>query len=101
MLTSVALTDAFHHYIWERMPMNYGTITGVIAFLMQSIVFMLPLTQLFVRQALRDLYFKQNMQCFQMFFLFSLRLDEANCLLEISPSDDLKVHQEMRVCFHW
>ncbi|KAJ8694410.1 hypothetical protein PTI98_009334 [Pleurotus ostreatus] len=91
--------DAFHRYVWERMPTNYGTITGVVAFLMQSVVFTPPLTRLFVRQALRDLYFKQNMQRFQMFFLSSLRLNEANCLPEISPFDDLKVHQEMGVSF--
>ena len=58
-----------HRKLWVKPPPNYGIISGLYAFLMQSVIFTPPRVNSYIRDTLAGLNYKQNCDRFGMFFL--------------------------------
>jgi hypothetical protein len=58
-----------HRKLWVKPPPNYGVISGLYAFLMQSVIFTPPRINSYIRDTLAGLNYKQNCDRFGMFFL--------------------------------
>ena len=78
-------------------PANYGILTGLHQFLMQSIIFTPPITETFVRNALYILRYQANVARQGMFFLNELDLTLESCHPELPEKDDLFVLQRIGV----
>ncbi|KAF8324807.1 hypothetical protein F5887DRAFT_902070 [Amanita rubescens] len=85
--------EQLHH----MQPPNYGILTGLHQFLMQSIVFTPPITETFVRNALYLLRYQANIARQGMFFLHELDLTLDSCHPELPEKDDLFVIQRIGV----
>jgi hypothetical protein len=70
---------------------NYGIMTGILTYMMQSVIFTPPVVSSFVRESLALLYFKQVVDRFGMFFLHNLDLSRSNCLPEVLDRDDADI----------
>jgi len=78
-------------YEREPAPENYGVVSGLIAYLMQSVIFTPLIIRSYVRESLALLRFKSNMDRHGMFFLHELDVKQDPCLPEILPMDDVEV----------
>ena len=78
-------------------PANYGLLTGLHQFLMQSIIFTPPITETFVRNALYILRYRANIAQQGMFFLHELDLTLESCHPELPEKDDLLIIQRIGV----
>ena len=78
-------------------PANYGLLTGLHQFLMQSIIFTPPITETFVRNALYILRYRANITRQGMFFLHELDLTLESCHPELPEKDDLFIIQRIGV----
>jgi hypothetical protein len=58
-----------HGKLWTKLPANYGVANGLLAFLMQSVIFTPPKVNSYVREALASLNYKRNCDTFGMFFI--------------------------------
>ena len=58
-----------HSKVWGKMPPNYGVVSGLYAFLMQSVIFTPPKVNWYVRGTLAALNYKRNCDTFGMFFI--------------------------------
>ena len=58
-----------HGRLWAKWPSNYGVVSGLLAFLMQSVIFTPPKINWYVREALAALNYKRNCDSFGMFFV--------------------------------
>src|ERR1700678_2413347 len=75
-------------------PPNYGVISGLFAYLMQSVIFTPPRVNAYVRESLAALQYKRHCDTFGMFFLNTLDLNNpASLIHEILPEDDASVHR--------
>lgn len=75
-------------------PPNYGVISGLFAYLMQSVIFTPPRVNQYVRESLAVLQYQRHCDTFGMFFLDTLDLSNAASLIpEILPADDASVHR--------
>ncbi len=85
--------EQLHH----MQPPNYGILTGLHQFLMQSIIFTPPTTETFVHNALYLLRYQANITRQGMFFLHELDLTLDSCHPELPEKDDLFVIQRIGV----
>jgi hypothetical protein len=80
------LYDA-HGKLWTKLPSNYGVLSGLHAFLMQSVIFTPPRVTSYVRDTLAALNYKQNCDRFGMFFLDLDETTQADAIPEIRTAD--------------
>jgi hypothetical protein len=76
-----------HEQLWQKHPENYGVTSGVLAFLMQSVIFTPPRVNWYVRDALAALRFQETCDRFGMFF-FEVE-DPYSPLLEINIDNNV------------
>jgi len=81
----------------RREAPNYGIMTGILAYMMQSVIFTPTLVSPFVSESLDLLYYKQVVDRFGMFFLHDLDLTLENCLPSVLDRDDADVLGAMGV----
>jgi len=88
----LTILNKTHERIYRMQPPNYGVISGLFAYLMQSVIFTPPKVNAYVRESLAALQYKRHCDTFGMFFLDTLDLNNAGCLIaEILPEDDVSV----------
>ncbi|KIM49948.1 hypothetical protein M413DRAFT_6757 [Hebeloma cylindrosporum] len=75
-------------YLFATRPANYGVLSGLLAYLMQSVMFTPPVVNTFVRESLAALQFKRIADSFGMFFLQTLDLQAEQCLEDVLQVDD-------------
>src|SRR5215471_2993752 len=78
-------------------PPNYGILTGLLSYLLQSVLYTPPTTSSHVNESLALLRFRQVVDRYGMFFLHELDLTKEICLPEVLPMDDMKVLQSLGV----
>ena len=90
----LTILDKTHERIYRLQPPNYGVISGLFAYIMQSVIFTPPKVNAYVRESLAVLQYKRHCDTFGMFFLNTLDLNNPACLIpEILPVDDPSVHR--------
>lgn len=91
-----------HERLYQRRehPPNYGILTGLFAFLMQSILFTPPQTDPYVTESLNLLCFREVVERFGLFFLHDLDLSLNHCLPEILRMDDADVYRSLKISTH-
>jgi hypothetical protein len=90
----LTILNKTHERIYRIQPPNYGVISGLFAYLMQSVIFTSPKVNAYVRESLAVLQYQQHCNTFGMFFLDTFDLNNAACLIaEILPEDDASVHR--------
>jgi hypothetical protein len=90
----LTILNKTHERIYRIQPPNYGVISGLFAYLMQSVIFTPPQVNGYVRESLAVLQYKRHCDTFGMFFLNTLDLNNEACLIpEILPKDDASVHR--------
>ncbi len=72
-----------------HMPTNYGTMSTLFAFLMQSVLFTPPFIRPQLKESLTSLNFSPLVNRFGMFFLHDLDMSKELCLPEVAEVDDL------------
>jgi hypothetical protein len=88
----LSVLNKVHEKIYRMQPPNYGVISGLFAYLMQSVIFTPPRVNQYVRESLAVLQYTRHCDAFGMFFLDTLDLNNAACLIpEILPADDASV----------
>jgi len=73
--------------LYRLRPSNYGVLSGLLAYLMQSVMFTPPLVNTFVRESLAALQYRRLCDSFGMFFLHTLDLERNPCLEDILQAD--------------
>jgi hypothetical protein len=90
----LTILNKTHERIYRIQPSNYGIISGLFAYLMQSVIFTPPKVNAYVRESLAVLQYQRHCNTFGMFFLDTLDLNNAACLIaKILPEDDASVHR--------
>jgi hypothetical protein len=84
-------------HLHSKNPANYGIMTGLLTFMLQSVLFTPTMVSSFVNEALALLWYRQNVDRFGMFFLHSLDLNKEKCLPEMLIEDDLDVLRTLGV----
>lgn len=84
----LGILDSVHKQIFRKQPPNYGVLTGLFAYLMQSVIFTPPRVDTYIRESLALLRYKQNCARFGMFFLDSLDLNTSRIIPEVLERDD-------------
>jgi hypothetical protein len=84
-------------FLAEREPPNYGIMTGLLTYMLQSTLFTPPIVSSFVKESLSLLRFSQVVDRFGMFFLHDLDLTQENCLPEVLDRDDADVLRALGV----
>jgi hypothetical protein len=87
-------------YQRQRHPLNYGILTGIFAFMMQSVLFTPPEINTYVRESLNLLCFRETVERFGMFFLHDLDITLNDCLPEILKMDDADVYRSLKISPH-
>jgi len=72
-------------------PPNYGALSGLFAYLMQSVIFTPPVVNTFIRESLAALEYKRHCNSDGMFFLHTFDLSKDPCLEEILQVDDCNI----------
>ena len=72
-------------------PPNYGVLSGLFAFLMQSVMFTPPMVNTFVRESLAALEYKRHCDSDGMFFLHTFDITKNPCIIGILQEDDSSV----------
>lgn len=80
-----------HERIYRFQPQNYGVMSGLFAYLMQSVMFTLPKVNTYVQEALAALEYKRNCDRFGMFFLDKLDVTNPAFIDGIVERDDASV----------
>lgn len=78
-------------------PLNYGIMTGLLTFMLQSVLFTPFMVSPYIRESLGLLYYKQVADRFGMFFLHNLDLSKEKCLPEVLSVDDADVLKTLGV----
>ena len=88
-----------HERLYQRQqhPPNYGILTGIFAFMMQSVLFTPPEINTYVRESLNLLCFRETVERFGMFFLHDLDITLNDCLPEILKMDDADVYRSLKI----
>lgn len=94
----LGILQTTHREICQKQPPNYGVLSGLFAYLMQSVIFTPPLVNTYVRESLGLLRYKQNCARFGMFFLDSLDLNTATIISEVLCHDDALVYRVLGEC---
>lgn len=74
-------------------PPNYGVLSGLFAYLMQSVIFTPPVVNSFVRESLAALEYKRHCDSDGMFFLHTFDLTKEPCLEEVLQEDDSSIRR--------
>jgi hypothetical protein len=82
-----------HMCLYQRSPaaFNYGVMTRLFTYLMQSVLFTPTMVNSYVRESLALLNYKATVDRFGMFFLHDLDMTKNICLPGIPVKDDLDV----------
>ena len=89
----LTILNKSHERIYRMQPANYGVISGLFAYLMQSVIFTPPRVNQYVRESLAVLQYQRHCDTFGMFFLDTLDFTIACLIPEILPEDDVSVHR--------
>ena len=83
-----------HATIYRLQPPNYGVISGLFAYLMQSVIFTPPVVNAYVRESLAALQYRGHCDRFGMFFLDTLNLGDRSCMIDgiLNKDDDEVKH---------
>jgi len=93
-----ALLD-HHTSLYRRNPSasNYGVMTGLFTYLMQSVLFTPTMVNSYVRESLALLNYKATVDRFGMFFLHDLDMTKDICLPGVLVKDDLDILRKLGV----
>ena len=80
-----------HGKLYQMRPPNYGVLSGLFAFLMQSVMFTPPMVNTFVRESLAALEYKRHCDSDGMFFLHTFDISKSPCIIGILQEDDSSV----------
>ncbi|KAG5222171.1 hypothetical protein IMY05_C3416000600 [Salix suchowensis] len=86
-----------HYLMYRRMPDNYGLLTSLIAYMMQSVVFTPPRVHTFLRHALMDLRQEEIINRFNMFFLHNFNPSCENYIPELAREDNADIGNVMGI----
>ena len=91
-----------HETLYQRQkpPPNYAVLTGLFTFLMQSVLYTPPEVDTYVRDALKQLRFREIVERFGMFFLQDLDMTKNNCLREVLQMDNADVYRSLKISLH-
>ena len=91
-----------HERLYQRRerPSNYGILTGLFAFMMQSVLFTPPQVDSYVRESLNLLCFREVVEHYGLFFLHDLDMTLNTCLPEILQMDDAGVNRSLGISKH-
>jgi hypothetical protein len=86
-----------HQSLYHRNPAasNYGVMTGLFAYLMQSVLFTPTTVNSYVRESLALLNYKATVDRFGMFFLHDLDMTKDICLPGVLVKDDLDILRKL------
>jgi hypothetical protein len=84
-------------HLFSKDPANYGIMTGLFTYMLQSVIFTPTLVSSFVNESLALLRYRQVVDRFGMFFLHNLDLGLEKCLPEVLSKDDLDVLSRLGV----
>ena len=88
----LSILNDVHEKIYRLQPPNYGILSRLFAYLMQSVMFTPPIVNSYVRDSLASLQYKRNCDVFGMFFLDTLDVDNPSCMIDgILEKDDSTV----------
>ena len=77
--------------LYIRRPPNYGVLSGLFSYLMQSVMFTPPLVNTFVRESLAALEYKRHCESDGIFFLHTFDLTKEPCLEGVLLEDDSSI----------
>jgi hypothetical protein len=88
-----------HQSLYHRNPAasNYGVMTGLFTYLMQSVLFTPTMVNSYVRESLALLNYKATVDRFGMFFLHDLDMTRDVCLPGVLVKDDLDILRKLGV----
>jgi hypothetical protein len=88
-----------HQSLYHRNPAasNYGVMTGLFTYLMQSVLFTPTMVNSYVRESLALLNYKATADRFGMFFLHDLDMKKDICLQGVLVKDDLDILRKLGV----
>lgn len=86
-----------HGKLWDEWPNNYGVISGLLAFLMQSVIFTPPKVNSYVRESLAALNYKNNCERFGMFFIPMEDPDRPWLIDGVAEVETKEVAHELRL----
>ena len=75
----------------RRSPENYGVLSGVVSYMLQSVLSTPARVEGYVREALRNVHYYQVMDRFGMFFLHDLDTEAADILPEVRSEDTMEI----------
>ena len=78
-------------YQRQKPAANYGIMSGIFAFLMQSVLFTPAIVRGYVQESLTQLNFKAMVNRFGIFFLHDLDMSKELCLPEVVEVDDVNI----------
>jgi hypothetical protein len=84
-----------HEKIYRSQPQNYGVLSGLFAYLMQSVMFSPPKVNTYVQETLAALEYKRNCDRFGMFFLDKLDVTNPAFIDGILERDDASVKRTL------
>lgn len=88
----LAILNHVHEKIYLKQPPNYGVLSGLFAYLMQSVIFTPPVVNTYIRESLTALQYHRNCEVFGMFFLDNLEVENRSCMIKgILEEDDAMV----------
>jgi len=85
------------HRLYTLSPPNYGILTGLLTYLLQSVLYTPTMVSSYVNESLALLRFREVVDRFGMFFLHDLDLSREVCLPAVLRADDLGVLKALGV----
>jgi hypothetical protein len=94
LIRRLMILDKIHKTIYRLQPPNYGVISGLFAYLLQSVIFTPPVVNTYIRESLAALQYRGHCNHFGMFFLDTLDLGNWSCMIDgiLKEDDDLVKH---------
>ena len=86
-----------HGKLWTKFPSNYGVVSGLFTFLMQSVIFTPPMITSYVRETLAALNFKRNCSTFGMFFVEMKDMERPWLIDDLPEVDMVDVVRELKL----
>lgn len=86
-----------HGKLWVKSPPNYGVVSGLFTFLMQSVIFTPPKINSYVRESLGVLQYKRHCDTFGMFFIEMADPSRPWLIEDLPPIDTIEVIRELKL----
>jgi hypothetical protein len=86
-----------HGTLWTKFPSNYGVVSGLFVFLMQSVIFTPPMITSYVRETLAALNFKGNCSTFGMFFVEIKDMERPWLIDDLPEVETVEVVRELKL----